>query len=151
MFRHLLSELTVLERMMSFPDGERRITNTLHLAEVLHQASVDRRLGMSGLVKWLSEQRAAEMRWAEEHQLRLESDEAAIKLVTIHKSKGLEYPIVFCPFTWEGSRVRDSAAPLMFHDEADNMRLILDLGSPDKNTHTVLAEKEQLAENLRLL
>lgn len=151
MFHHLLSELNALTRLISFPDGERRNTNMLHLAEVLHQASVDGKLGISGLLKWLSEQRAADLRWAEEHQLRLESDETAVRLVTIHKSKGLEYPVVFCPFTWDGSRLRSSTDPFIFHDEADNMRLTLDFGSPEKDKHKVLAEKELLAENLRLL
>jgi exodeoxyribonuclease V beta subunit len=151
MFHHLLSELSALTRPISFPDGERRNTNILHLAEVIHQASIDGKLGMSGLLKWLSEQRVADLRWAEEHQLRLESDETAVRLVTIHKSKGLEYPVVFCPFTWDGSRLRSSTDPFIFHDEAASMRLTLDLGSPKKDKHKVLAEKELLAENLRLL
>jgi exodeoxyribonuclease V beta subunit len=135
---------------MSFADGERRNTNMLHLAEVLHQATVDRKLGMEGVLKYLAEQRTDDTRWAEEHQLRLESDETAVKLVTIHKSKGLEYPIVFCPFTWGDSRLRNPEDPFMFHNEADRMRLTLDLGSPERDRHRILAEKEQLAENLRL-
>jgi exodeoxyribonuclease V beta subunit len=151
MFRHLLSELDVLPRLISFADGERRNTNLLHLAEVLHQASIDGKLGMSGLLNWLSEQRTADLRWVEEHQLRLESDANAVRLVTIHKSKGLEYPVVFCPFTWGGSRLRNSTEPFVFHDEADDMRLTLDLGSANKAEHRAFAEKEQLAENLRLL
>ena len=50
----------------------------------------------------------------EEHQLRLESDENAVNLVTIHKSKGLEYPIVFCPFSWEGLRSKKDREPFVF-------------------------------------
>ncbi len=150
MFNRFLSELNVLVRLMSFPDGERRNTNMLHLAEVLHQATVDGKLGMSGVLKYLAEQRTADTRWAEEHQLRLESDETAVKLVTIHRCKGLEYPIVFCPFNWEGSRLRNPNDPFMFHNEADSMRLTLDLGSPERETHRIFAEKEQLAENMRL-
>ena len=150
MFHHLLAELNVLTGLITFPDGERRNTNILHLAEVLHQASVDGKLGLPGLLKWFSAQRSADLRWAEEHQLRLESDETAVRLVTIHKSKGLEYPVVFCPFTWDGSRLRSSADPFIFHDDEDNMRLTLDLGSPEKDKHKVIAERELLAENLRL-
>jgi len=100
MFRHLLVQEKVFTRLMPLPDGERRNTNLLHLAEVLHQTSIERRLCIAGLLKWLSEQRDSSTPRLDEHQLRLESDENAVKLVTIHKSKGLEYPVVFCPFGW---------------------------------------------------
>ncbi len=151
MFRHLLARETVLPRLMSLVDGERRCTNILHLSEVLHQATIESNLNMLGLVKWLSIQRDPDTPKLEEHQLRLESDENAVKLVTIHKSKGLEYPIVFCPFIGDASKLRSNEAPFTFHDEADGMRLTLDLGSPDRGENVKLAEKEQLAENLRLL
>lgn len=151
MFRLLLGQERVMTRLMSLADGERRTTNVLHLSEVLHQASVEKKLGMAGLLKWLSEQRDPSTPRREEHQLRLESDENAVKLVTIHKSKGLEYPVCFCPFAWDGSRIRKSTDPFMFHNEADNMTLTLDLGSAGMDGNRVFAEKEQLAENLRLL
>ncbi|MDY6955133.1 MAG: 3'-5' exonuclease, partial [Thermodesulfobacteriota bacterium] len=150
MFRRLLWEEDVLSRLMSFADGERRNTNVLHLSEVLHEASMGRKLSSAGLLKWLSDQRDEQTRPRQEHQLRLETDEKAVKLVTIHKSKGLEYPVVFCPFLWDGSRVSRSRQPFAFHDEADNMQLTLDLGSTEMDAHLLLAEKEQLAENLRL-
>ncbi|MBW1909949.1 MAG: exodeoxyribonuclease V subunit beta [Deltaproteobacteria bacterium] len=150
MFRSLLIREEVLPRLMSFSDGERRNTNLLHLAEVLHQISVEKNLNMEGLIKWLSEQRDPDTPWLEEHQLRLESDENAVKLVTVHKSKGLEYPVVFCPFTWDGSRIKNSKTPFTFHNELDGRRLTLDLGSKDMEKNRVFAEKELLAENLRL-
>ncbi|MDY6989009.1 MAG: exodeoxyribonuclease V subunit beta [Thermodesulfobacteriota bacterium] len=150
MFRRLILEEEVLSRLMSFVDGERRNTNLLHLSEVLHEASVGKKLSSAGLLKWLSDKRDEHTRPTEEHQLRLETDEKAVRLVTIHKSKGLEYPVVFCPFSWDGSRVGRSRRPFTFHNEGDNMRLTLDLGSPEMDEHLVLAEKEQLAENLRL-
>ncbi len=151
MFRYLLIEEKIMPRLMSFNDGERRNTNVLHLSEVVHQASIQKRLGMTGVLKWLSEQRDPNTARLEEHQLRLESDENAVKLVTIHKSKGLEYPIVFCPFVWNGSRVGKPRDPFSFHDETNNMRLTLDIGSANMASNRVFAEKEQLAENVRLL
>ena len=150
MFKSVVLEEKVLSCLMAFPDGERRCTNVLHLSEVLHQVSVEKKLGMAGLVKWLSEKRNPDSMGAEEHQLRLESDENAVRLVTIHRSKGLEYPIVFCPFVWGNSRSRNSQGPFMFHDEADNMRLTLDLGSDALERNRMISEKETLAENLRL-
>ncbi|MCP4683288.1 MAG: UvrD-helicase domain-containing protein, partial [Desulfobacterales bacterium] len=107
MFKSMAFNEKLPARLMTFPDGERRSTNLLHLSEVLHQASVNNRLGKTGLVKWLSEKRNTDVQGDEEHQLRLESDENAIKLVTIHRSKGLEFPIVFCPFAWGGSKSRN--------------------------------------------
>jgi exodeoxyribonuclease V beta subunit len=150
MFRRLFLEEEVLPRLMSFADGERRNTNVLHLSEVLHEASMGKKLTAEGLLKWLVDQREEERRPTEEHQLRLETDEKAVRLVTIHKSKGLEYPVVFCPFLWDGSKVGRSRQPFTFHDEADNMKLTLDLGSAEMDENLVFAEKEQLAENLRL-
>ncbi|MEN6441733.1 MAG: exodeoxyribonuclease V subunit beta [Syntrophobacter sp.] len=150
MFRTLLSKEGVLPRLMGMTDGERRCTNILHLSEVLHKVATTGGLNMSGLVKWLSIQLDPATPKTEEHQLRLESDSDAVKIVTIHKSKGLEYPIVFCPFAWAGSRIRDGG--FTFHWESpEGMVLTLDLGSPEQQKHRILAEKEQLAENLRLL
>jgi len=106
---------------------------------------------MTGLLKWLSEQRDPDAPRSEEHQLRLESDENAVNLVTIHKSKGLEYPIVFCPFSWDGVRSRNDTEPLLFHDPQKRMQLLFDLGSDARESHKAIAEKEELAENLRLL
>ena len=151
MFRQFLSELSVQERLMNYPDGECRNTNVLHLAEVLHQRTVEKNLGMFDLIKWLAEQRNPDSQRLEEHQLRLESDEKAVKLVTIHKSKGLQYPIVFCPFLWDGSTIKSSTGFFTFHDESLQNRLTLDLGSDQFDSNRLLAEKEQLAENLRLL
>ncbi|MFC1895355.1 exodeoxyribonuclease V subunit beta [Thermodesulfobacteriota bacterium] len=151
MFRYLLLDEKVLTRLMALPDGERRNTNLLHLSEVLHQAEIESKLNMPRLLKWFAERRDPSTPRLEEHQLRLESDENAVKVITIHKSKGLEYPIVFCPFTWGGSRIKGAKDPFTFHDEVDNMRLTLDLGSEQMDENRLLAEKEQLAEDLRLL
>ncbi|MDZ7341946.1 MAG: exodeoxyribonuclease V subunit beta [candidate division KSB1 bacterium] len=151
MFRMFLSREQVLPRLMAFVDGERRATNVLHLAEVLHQASVESKLGIAELLQWLAERRDPRTPRQEEHQLRLESDDNAVKLITIHKSKGLEYPIVFCPFGWDGSRIKDNAEYIVFHDEYNQRQLTVNLGSEEWEEHRPLAEKEQLAENLRLL
>jgi exodeoxyribonuclease V beta subunit len=149
MFRLLMAEEKIRERLLIFPDGERRLTNILHLAEILHQESSEKKLGIAGLLKWLSEQRNAEVSESEIHQLRLESDDQAVKIITIHKSKGLEFPIVFCPFLWEGSLIEDRE--ILFHDTDKNETLTLDLGSKNFDKHLNIAQNERLAENLRLL
>jgi exodeoxyribonuclease V beta subunit len=148
MFRYFLSKETVRERLLTYPDGERRLTNILHLMEVLHTESVGQKLGMTGLIKWLSRQRDEHTLRLEEYELRLESDACAVRIVTIHKSKGLEYPIVFCPFNWGHST--DKTKEFTYHDPEDNWRLNLVL-DPSAGYNKSLAEKESLAENIRLL
>ncbi|MCX5854785.1 MAG: UvrD-helicase domain-containing protein, partial [Deltaproteobacteria bacterium] len=148
MFRHFLSKEKVRERLLTYPDGERRLTNVLHLMEVLHTESIGQKLGMTGLIKWLARQRNENTLRLEEHELRLESDARAVKIVTIHKSKGLEYPVVFCPFNWGHSK--DKTKEFTFHDPEDNWRLNLVL-DPAAGYDKSLAEKESLAENIRLL
>ena len=89
--------LAMPARWQATADGERRLTNWLHLADLLQQAS--RELdGEQALIRWLREHIASENRSEGEDTLRLESDEGLVKVITIHKSKGLEYPLVFLPF-----------------------------------------------------
>ncbi len=153
MFRLLLARESVQERLLAFPDGERRLTNILHAAELLQQAVIEHKLTMAGLVKWLQETRQIEGMGTDEQQLRLESDEKRVKIVTIHCSKGLEYPIVFCPFSWDGyihSKGREGE-PVTFHDHENDDLLTLDIGSDDWKKHLISAKREEQAENIRLL
>ena len=149
MFGLLLVREKVKNRLLNFSDGERRLTNVLHLIELLHRQSVEKNTGVGGLLKWLADQRDPLTPRLEENQLRLESDENAVKIVTIHKSKGLEYPIVFCPFGWEDSL--QTGREFAFHDVADDFQLTFDLGSENRDQHLAQARNELLAENLRLL
>ncbi|MCP4373308.1 MAG: hypothetical protein GY797_35155, partial [Deltaproteobacteria bacterium] len=149
MYRLFMSQEAVKKRILSLDDGERRLTNLLHLSELLHNESEEKKVGMTGLIKWFSEQRDPSTPRLEEHQLRLESDELAVKIITIHKSKGLEFPVVFCPFCWESSRIKDKE--IVFHEMNKNKSLTFDLGSNEIDKHITLAQNELLAENLRLL
>jgi exodeoxyribonuclease V beta subunit len=150
MFRTLMLREGVRSRLLVFPDGERRLTNLLHLSEIIHQESLTRKLDSRRLLQWLALQLNGEQReLRDEHLLRLESDANAVKILTIHKSKGLEYPVVFCPFGWGSSRI--PRGPFYFHDETRNRELTCDLGSADQNAHRLRAETERLAENARLL
>jgi exodeoxyribonuclease V beta subunit len=149
MFRIFSETEHLKEHLLVFPDGERRLTNFLHLAEILQHVSIEKKLGISGLIKWLAEQRDPSTPRLDAHQLRLESDAQAVKIVTVHKSKGLEYPVVFCPYAWESQAVNSSE--VVFHDSDRDMHLTLDLGSPALKEHRILAQNERLAEDLRLL
>jgi exodeoxyribonuclease V beta subunit len=88
---------------------------------------------------------------AESAQIRLESDTNALKLITIHKSKGLEYPVVVAPFLWDGPSNRPNDREYVRCHTGDDDRLTIDLGSDQLARHTALCKRETLAENLRLL
>jgi exodeoxyribonuclease V beta subunit len=147
MFRQLLQEEGVRRRLLAYRDGERRMTNLLHCAEVLHRAETEKALGMEGLISWFGEKLSDENA-TEEDQIRLETDENAVKLITIHRSKGLEYPVVFCPFAWDSATIKGDQ--FSFHDPAEDYRLTLDLGT-GLEANRIHAATEELAENVRLL
>ncbi len=156
MLRELLDEQEAAPRLLRLVDGERRLTNVLHLAELLHVVASREHLGPAGLLRWLTRMRrdhgARDRFGADAAQVRLESDDLAVKLVTVHKSKGLQYPIVYCPYLWDGKLLgRDALDALRFHDPEHDHRHTLDLGSPEMADHQRLAEREAAAENLRLL
>ena len=147
MLRSLLLEYQVLARLVSLPGGERRITNVLHLSEVLQERSTQTGAGMWDLQRWFARQLGPEQENSDEFLLRLESDRRAVHIMTMHKSKGLEFEVVFCPFSWNGSGIKGEG--FEYHEE-DNCRA-LDLGSGQIAEHRQQAETEQLAENIRLL
>ncbi|WP_234446537.1 exodeoxyribonuclease V subunit beta [Luteimonas sp. MC1750] len=93
-------------RVLGLLDGERRLTNYLQLAELLQDAQ-SRALGLHGLVDWLANAIADANANDESQLLRLESDAKRVQVVTLHKSKGLEYPLVFMPFAAIGAHARN--------------------------------------------
>jgi exodeoxyribonuclease V beta subunit len=152
MFWEVMRENHVRQRLLASENGERSLTNILHLAEILHHEAVNQGLNITALLNYLHDRLAEEQAKHIEHQLRLESDEDRVKIVTIHKAKGLEYPVVFCPFTWEGSRLNPKKGCL-FHLQKNGQKteLTFDAGSPALHLHHQRALQEEMAENLRLL
>lgn len=144
MLRQLLQDFGLPQRLMSRPDGERVLTNLLHLAELLQLAAAELD-GELALIRHLGESLAGRGQAAEEQVLRLESDDALVRVVTIHKSKGLEYPLVFLPFICS-FRPLDDKKPVQVHD-GERRRLLL---KPDEES-LEKAERERLGEDLRLL
>ena len=146
MLRRLLHDFELPQALIARPDGERVLTNVLHLSELLQQAAAELD-GEQALIRHLAEHLALSGQAGEEQILRLESDEQLVKVVTIHKSKGLEYPLVFLPFICSSKPVDGSRLPLHFHDAAGNAQVSL------KPTPELIAQAddERLAEDLRLL
>jgi exodeoxyribonuclease V beta subunit len=148
MARTLLARTGVRQRLLALPGGERRLTNILHCIELLQNAAVREKLGVEGLLKWYAAQQQGETEDTEAQQIRLETDEMALKVITVHKSKGLEFPVVFCPFSW--SAMEKDSDQATFHDPEDKTVLVKDIGSDDLAGHQSLQRQETLAEQCRL-
>jgi exodeoxyribonuclease V beta subunit len=146
MLRRLLHDFQLPQALIARSDGERVLTNLLHLSELLQQAAAELD-GEQALIRHLAEHLALSGQAGEEQILRLESDEQLVKVVTIHKSKGLEYPLVFLPFICSAKPVDGSRLPLHYHDAAGKAQVSL------KPTAELIAQAddERLAEDLRLL
>lgn len=138
----------VKTRLITLHDGERRITNLVHIIDLIQKNLYKEKPAISRIVKWLKEEQEKDSAMEEEYLLRLESDENAVKIVTIHKSKGLEFPIVFIPFFYKGSTIKDGGLA-KFHNKEGEM--LLDLSNPMDEDIKRTAEMEILAENMRLL
>jgi exodeoxyribonuclease V beta subunit len=147
MMQHLLAQERVRANISKTPMAERQLTNLYHLIELVQQAAVDEHLGINKTLDWLRSA-MAKAGSAEDQQLRLESDEDAVKIVTMHRSKGLEYSIVFCPYLWYRSPYLKEEKSLITCHEGD--QTIIDLGSDDFERRRELALAEELAEDLRV-
>lgn len=146
MVRHLLDGFQLPARLLKRTGGERMLTNLLHLAELL-QAASSQLEGELALIRYLQEQILDSGNATDEHIMRLESDADLVQVVTIHKSKGLEYPLVFLPFICSYREVTADNGSYRYHSESG---AVLELDSSDKNAKEA-AEAERLQEDLRLL
>ncbi len=129
---------------------ERALTNFYHLAELVSGAEIEKKLTPGFLLKWYIKQMNPESREESADELRLETDRTAVTIVTVHKSKGLEYPVVYLPYLWEVHK-KNKGSGIVFHDPEDENRLTLDLGSSDMERAAMLYEREDAAEQARLL
>ena len=84
-------------RVLAREGGERLLTDLRHLGQLLHETAVREHLGLTGVLAWLRE----EQRGSGERPRRLDSDAAAVQIVTVHGSKGLEYPVTYLPFAYQ--------------------------------------------------
>jgi exodeoxyribonuclease V beta subunit len=145
MLRKLINDFYVPARLLRGESkNERSLTDLLHISELLQQASevCD---GEQALIRHLALERANSSISNDAQQLRLESDANLLKIVTIHKSKGLEYPIVFMPYACSYRKTKSDDMPLKWHDESGRLRISL-----VSNASIIeQIEKERLAEDIR--
>ncbi len=139
------------ERLLARRGGERLLTDLRHVAQALHQAALDDQLRLTALVAWLRRRREqARLESTVERSRRLDSDAAAVQVITVHTSKGLEFPVVLVPFAWShwpGNEPTTAA----YHDE--HGRRWRDVGgsrNPDWQPHARAQQAEEADDELRL-
>ena len=146
------TDTALSERVLARPDGERLLTDLRHIAQRLHAQMTGRQLGVAGLREWLAE--AIEVAVTDdvtEGLRRLATDAAAVQVLTLHRSKGLEFPVVYLPEAWDCFVPTDERdAVLRLHEDGTE---VLDVGGrqaagrPDRFRRSLA---EEAGENLRL-
>ncbi|MBA2554964.1 MAG: UvrD-helicase domain-containing protein, partial [Geodermatophilaceae bacterium] len=151
-FERMATQTRLEERLLHLSSGERTLTDLRHLAQTLNRAAVDDALGLTALTGWLAQRVAVpSLASTADRSRRLESDAAAIQIVTVHGSKGLEFPVVYVPYGWDGAR-NPQLATLLLHD-ADGTR-VRDIGGdtdPGFAARRRIHDAEEAGEELRLL
>jgi exodeoxyribonuclease V beta subunit len=141
------------QRVLRRNDGERALTDLRHVAQLLHATAAAEQMGVTALTAWLRRRIAEAERETgdEDRSRRLESDAQAVQVLTIHRSKGLEFPVVYLPELWEPTWIPDKR-PVFFHDPAagDARTIDVGLGGPDWRRHEQQHKTEQRGEDLRL-
>lgn len=143
MLREVMAKRHLAENLLASPGGERRLTDVMHLGELLQEATAQLD-GEHALVRWLAQQTAQPNRQSDNQQLRLESDRHLVQVITIHKSKGLEFDLVWLPFVGNFRQQQQ----VLYHDR-QTFKALLDLNANEESV--AWAEEERLAEDLRLL
>lgn len=139
-------------RIVAHPGGERRLTDLRHIGQLLHEAQVQQGLGLTTLIEWLEEQLAdaADEGNGPDRTRRLETDANAVQIMTVHRAKGLEFPIVFLPDLWLGVWENgDRHEPVEYHD-GRRRRLFLGSG-PGREAAVRSRDEEKAADKLRSL
>jgi len=149
--RQIMSEYGVYTRMLTLPNGERRLTNILHLAELLNEAGQTHTMP-EALLRWMGEQRENHSS-NEQTQIRLESDEKLITIMTIYAAKGLEFPFVFCPFLWDAhnGNLPGGADGMEYQDGKD---FVIDFRKHEEEVENAIKSKmaiEDAADRIRLI
>jgi exodeoxyribonuclease V beta subunit len=143
----MFDDWATVGRVLRVSQGERRLTNWLHVVELLQQESMLHANEEQTLL-WLHaqiEQAHDGETGSENHQLRLEDDSQLVRIVTVHGSKGLQYPVVFLPFMWSVSSKNLSPTSYAYHDEQGRRQVMI-----EDDARIGTWREEKLAEEIRL-
>lgn len=131
-------------RVLGVADGERLLTDLRHLTQLLHETAVRDRLGLTALLAWFREEQRRTA--ATERPRRLDSDAAAVQIVTIHGSKGLQYPLTYLPFAYQSFEFPTEVA--LYHDDGGRTLDVSGAGA-GWETHLAAHRAEEAGEELR--
>ena len=145
------TDTALSERLLARPMGERDLTDYRHLSQVLHARHTE---GLSGaaLVAWLADAIASPQA-ASEWTRKLETDDHAVQVMTAHRAKGMQFPVVLLPQAadlWVAER--DGGRPITLHD--DDGRRVLDVGgsrAPGRAERLAARRAEDAQDELRVL
>ena len=147
-FDRELLELDILPRILAMPGGERYATDLRHLFELVHAQERATRSSPAVLAAWL---RAEAKIVDEQRAQRLESDEQAVRIETIHASKGLQFGHVLLPFIWSVRRLNTAAGPIVLRSDGTTQVDLSSTYSEQRGTQYGLAMTESGREDLRKL
>ncbi len=148
---HWVWQLDIPVRLLRLPEGERKITNLTHLIDLLQKAESEGRTTPQTLLSWYEDTLQEPDRERDDFLMRLETDEEAIQVMTIHKSKGLQYPIVFVPFAWISPSPNRKKDGLKYHDPSDTNRMVFDASPEPSPAVREQQAREEISDRLRLL
>ncbi|WP_027016383.1 exodeoxyribonuclease V subunit beta [Comamonas composti] len=150
MLRQTLFRLDLPARWLRLDmGGERRLTNYLHLAELLQSAGA-RLEGEQALIRWFQAQIDEPGAASDAQIVRLESDADLVKIVTVHKSKGLEYALVCLPFASSFRPLERARTPFLSLPAQAHGRPGRELVLNYDDAQLQQADRERLREDLRL-
>jgi exodeoxyribonuclease V beta subunit len=148
MFRSVLLYKKNLSKLAEHSDAERILTNLLQLGDICSKAEEKGRLSPGELYSWFKKEKA-DPDQDEERTLLLESDQNLVKISTIHSSKGLQYPIVFCPGLWE-SKYQENRLVEYHSGKGGGLVISIDQHNSDSRNNAELQSRiESVAEDVR--
>ncbi|MFA7578025.1 MAG: UvrD-helicase domain-containing protein, partial [Candidatus Muiribacteriota bacterium] len=141
------SQFEVYQNLLQYDDFERKVTNYRHLIELIQEYSIKGRKSLENIIKWMIDRKNLKLssEESEEKELRLESDEKAVKVITMHKSKGLQFETVFCPFFFAPAS-NSKAEHFKYNDTEKPGNTLINLEKIGKE----MVEIEEDEENMRL-
>jgi exodeoxyribonuclease V beta subunit len=150
------SDTRLAERLLGQIGGERALTDLRHIGQSLHAVMQSGQLGVSALVEWLSERITDARRRSTEGSRRLDTEARSVSVLTVHASKGLQFPVVYLPEPWDTFVPDDDGQTLLLHGRGDGSPddCLLDVGGltgPGRRDRLVRARSEEAGEDLRLL
>ncbi|OBH04923.1 exodeoxyribonuclease V subunit beta [Mycobacterium sp. E2699] len=135
-------------RVLSQYGGERHMTDLAHIAQLLHDTAHREHYGLPSLRDWLRRQ-CDRRNGATEHNRRLDSDAAAVQIMTVYVAKGLQFPIVYLPFAFNRNIRKDDI--LLYHDEDERRCFYLGAKNDrDRRRADELHRTEEARNNIRV-